>query len=60
MHDTSILFHALEHDEDLFPYPTLCKMNILYDILTFQFHDVNVYRHNVLLICTLLHCPIKI
>jgi hypothetical protein len=42
IHDTSVLFHALEHDKDLFPHPPSGKINILYDIRPFQIHYVNV------------------
>ena len=49
MHDTSVLFHALEHDRDLFPHPPSGKINILYDIWPFQIHFVNVSQCSNLL-----------
>jgi hypothetical protein len=49
MHDTSVLFHALEHDRDLFPHPPSGKINILYDIRPFQIHFVNVSQCSNLL-----------
>jgi hypothetical protein len=52
MHDTSVLFHALEHDRDLFPHPPSGKINILYDIRLSKF--ILLMCHNVLIYFTTL------
>jgi hypothetical protein len=52
MHDTSVLFHALEHDRDLFPHPPSGK-SIFYMIFGLS-KFILLMCHNVLIYFTTL------